>query len=542
MPPVRPQVRRSERLKTLLQRLSAPLSIHMLPACSARGRGATTRGTRGRGAAATSASAAGDTPTGGISKIRWETPNCNRTSVLVTYLSTHPADRRILFYEGKKSHTSDDGPPSGSDKGKIHAVIAKHIFENDEMYQSMYAEDQMKFTQAVGNRLTYLKGKYKTHRARFKQTGAGVNPEEPGAAVNLLVQVLSDFPWYEDLDEIWRDNPAPDATKEQRKRKSLPPPDPDDPMIIGDDAPVEDEHIDSAEGHPPANPLEDHFPANPPPTNNPPAHDPPAHDPPANPPPAHDPPANPPPVHDPPTHDPPANPPPDFAMDEELSYDEQDVTMQEDQGEVEREEALTIQRSLSNKRPLSSPSPPCMHTRNHPSLGTFKSHADRAMGRGPMRSPNPSSSIASSSMKTTTRSTSSGLSSPSSSSRLQTTLNDSGAKKSHLGKNIGSEVGSVCGKVETLTNNMSYIYTAKAAASEYKITKVNALRQERDLNFQREKAQLERSEAVIVHQRCQESKTLDLQVLEAQAKVHAERKAALQLEIELLKLKGGVAD
>lgn len=31
-----------------------------------------------------------------------------------------------------------------------------------------------------------LKGKYKTHRARFKQTGAGVNPEEPGAAVNLL--------------------------------------------------------------------------------------------------------------------------------------------------------------------------------------------------------------------------------------------------------------------------------------------------------------------------------------------------------------------
>lgn len=288
-------------------------------------------------------------------------------------------------------------------------------------------------------------------------------------------------------------------------------------MIIGDDAPVEDEHVDSAEGHPPANPLEDHFPANPPPTNNPPAHDPPA-------------------------HDPPANPPPDFAMGEELGYDEQDVTMQEDQGEVEREEALTIQRSLSNKRPLSSPSPPRTHTRNRPSLGTFKSHADRAMGRGPMRSPNPSSSVASSSMKTTTRSTSSGLSSPSSSSRLQTTLNDSGAKKSHLGKNIGSEVGSVCGKVETLTNNMSYIYTAKAAASEYKIAKVNALRQERDLDFQREKAQLERSEAVIVHQRCQESKTLDLQVLEAQAKVHAERKAALQLEIELLKLKGGVAD
>jgi hypothetical protein len=157
MPPVRPRVRRSERLQTLTQTLtSPPIAIQMQPVRGTRGRGAISRGTRGRGVAPTSASAAtshSDTPTSGISKIRWETPNCNRTSALVTYLRTHPADRRILFYEGRKSH-HDDGPPSGSDKGKIHAVIAKQIFEKDEMYQLMYAEDQMKFTQAVGNRLT----------------------------------------------------------------------------------------------------------------------------------------------------------------------------------------------------------------------------------------------------------------------------------------------------------------------------------------------------------------------------------------------------
>ncbi|KAG1795227.1 uncharacterized protein BJ212DRAFT_1306655 [Suillus subaureus] len=113
---------------------------------------------------------------------------------------------------GKKSQPNNDGPPSGSNKGKIHAVITKHIFEKDEMYKSMYAEDQAKFTQAMGNRLTYyvshilpppfLKGKYKTNCAHFKQTGAGINPEDPGTAVNLLAQVLNDFPWYEDLDEI----------------------------------------------------------------------------------------------------------------------------------------------------------------------------------------------------------------------------------------------------------------------------------------------------------------------------------------------------
>jgi hypothetical protein len=32
----------------------------------------------------------------------------------------------------------------------------------------------------------------------------------------------------------------------------------------------------------------------------------------------------------------------------------------------------------------------------------------------------------------------------------------------------------VQGQVKSLTDGMSYIYTAKAAASEYKITKVNA--------------------------------------------------------------------
>ncbi|KAG2342247.1 hypothetical protein BDR05DRAFT_949203 [Suillus weaverae] len=107
-------------------------------------------------------------------------------------------------------------------------------------------------------------------------------------------------------------------------------------------------------------------------------------------------------------------------------------------------------------------------------------------------------------------------------------------------KNIGLEVDSVHGQVKTLTSNMLYIYTMKAAASEYKIAKINTLHQEHDLNFQHERAELECTEAIVLHQHCQEAKTLDLQVLEAQAKIHAERKATLQLKIELLKLKGGV--
>ncbi|KAG1759519.1 hypothetical protein EDD22DRAFT_849186 [Suillus occidentalis] len=260
----------SESRREYKNKTAAPLpdnDIKMQPARGTRGRGVATHGTRGCGVAATSSSTAashGNTP-------------------------------------GKKSQPNNDGPPSGSDKGKIHAVITKHIFEKDEMYKSV------------------LKGKYKTNCVRFKQTGARINPEDPGAAVSLLVQVLNDFPCTHDL---------------------------------------EDEHVNSA-----TNPLcsiEDK------PPND---------------------------ITDPVIDD-------DFTMGEELDYDghEQQLdTMQEDQ----------------------------------------------------------------------------------------------------------------------------------AAASEYKIAKVNALCQECDLNFQCKRAELECTEAVILHQYCQEAKSLDLQVLEAQAKVHAERTATL---------------
>jgi hypothetical protein len=77
----------------------------------------------------------------------------------------------------------------------------------------------------------------------------------------------------------------------------------------------------------------------------------------------------------------------------------------------------------------------------------------------------------------------------------------------------------VQGQVQSLTDGMSYIYTAKAAASEYKITKVNAHQHQHDIEFQRKQAEKECDEATAVHQHTQEAKTLELQVLEAQAKV-----------------------
>ncbi|KAG1874909.1 hypothetical protein F4604DRAFT_1925066 [Suillus subluteus] len=115
------------------------------------------------------------------------------------------------------------------------------------------------------------------------------------------------------------------------------------------------------------------------------------------------------------------------------------------------------------------------------------------------------------------------------------------SQKSGLSQCLDAEMEDVKGQVQSLTDAMSYIYTAKAAALEYKIAKVNANRHQHDIEFQREQAEKECGDAAVVHQCTQEAKALKLQVLEAQARVQAEKKAALQLEIELLKLKGGMA-
>jgi hypothetical protein len=96
------------------------------------------------------------------------------------------------------------------------------------------------------------------------------------------------------------------------------------------------------------------------------------------------------------------------------------------------------------------------------------------------------------------------------------------------------------GQVDSLVEGMQYVYTAKAVQSEYKITKVNSHHQELKIKFQREQAEFECSEATIVHQQSQEVKSLEIQMLKAKAKVHAEKRAALQLKIELLGLKEGL--
>jgi hypothetical protein len=76
------------------------------------------------------------------------------TDTLVNYLTTHPADCRVLFYsDGKKAMAAADDGPSGSDKGQIYGVLTKLIFTDHVKYGPAYAVNAKKFRDAVCNRI-----------------------------------------------------------------------------------------------------------------------------------------------------------------------------------------------------------------------------------------------------------------------------------------------------------------------------------------------------------------------------------------------------
>ncbi|KAG1785528.1 uncharacterized protein HD556DRAFT_1450660 [Suillus plorans] len=144
------------------------------------------------------------------------------TDVLVNYLSTHPADCRILFYsDGKKSMAATGADsPLGSDR-QIYGGLAKIIFTDHPKYGAAYSSNPKKFCDAVGSHITtqvlFLRNKYKKVKASFGSTGAGVMPTEGSQAKNLLDAALLELLWYKDLDTIWHSNPSMAATTHSSK-------------------------------------------------------------------------------------------------------------------------------------------------------------------------------------------------------------------------------------------------------------------------------------------------------------------------------------
>ncbi|KAG1803075.1 uncharacterized protein BJ212DRAFT_1487189 [Suillus subaureus] len=547
MPAQRPQVRRSEQIKA---RIKTTKMATQRPPRGSRG-GGITRGTRGRGgggaivsntiqqlstavttnymatpaATPTTATPATATPTttAGRVTVRWETCDFDHTDTLIQFLETHPGACHVLFNESKKSCNPTITEPEtlGSQKSHIWATIAQTIFAEDEEYENVYAQDNHKFALAVSNHLNYLRNKYKKHCARFLQTSAGINP------LDATEQVLADFPWFNAPDALWKGNPvfvpktilsAPGVdhasgmaalTQGKGKGKEIAPPPPDPYDTVGD---TEGDLMNNVTDLPPLTqgkgkekalplPSPDEFMDETPSPNN----------------------------IDCSSHIPQVNPPLPHTLSNDAN-DDMDVQQWDNVGDdnfelAEQGDDHAIQICISNKHPYPSPSPPPTYTPctpKFPSCRKFQTHTDCALNRGTIRTPKPPSSLLSLSLLvSSSHSCSHTSTSPSSSARRPA----ASQKSSSLLKCVDSNMQDVQGQVQSLADGMNYIYTVKAAASEYKIVK----------------AEIECDEAAAIHQHLQEAKALELQLLEAQAKVQMEKQAALQLEIKLLKLKGGAA-
>ncbi|KIN94667.1 hypothetical protein M404DRAFT_34841 [Pisolithus tinctorius Marx 270] len=208
MSPLRPCIRRSARLQAISGQPMASSSEQAHRGGSDRptgnsgsGRGSSGRSTRGgtKGKNPASSSQRAVTTTGDAStteglqpkNINWDIP---RTDILVNWLLTHPANRRILFSDKitTVSPPSPDEGPVGHNKKEVQAIIAEVIFKNDPYYKDM------------------LKGSYCKCRACFKQSGEGIMPGHASYA-NLHQAVLDTLPWYDDLHSIWQGNPSFDS-------------------------------------------------------------------------------------------------------------------------------------------------------------------------------------------------------------------------------------------------------------------------------------------------------------------------------------------
>ncbi|KAF9232468.1 hypothetical protein BU15DRAFT_67428 [Melanogaster broomeanus] len=128
----------------------------------------------------------------------------DQTDLLVTWLTSHPADCHVLFYENKGDRDLNN-KPSAKDKTGIHDIIAQHIFKTDQHWAEQYSKSPKKFGVCVSNRISYLRKAFIKHHGSLGQTGHGIQPGD--GAVNPLAHVLKEFPWYNDLFGIWNGIP-----------------------------------------------------------------------------------------------------------------------------------------------------------------------------------------------------------------------------------------------------------------------------------------------------------------------------------------------
>ncbi|KAI6043563.1 hypothetical protein EDC04DRAFT_2600030 [Pisolithus marmoratus] len=143
----------------------------------------------------------------GSEAIHWE-PYPQLTRDLLAWILGHPADHAALFNE--MIDQSTQGKPHSQRKKEINAVITDAIFCEDRQYGESYTSQPVRFASVVASHLIILKNKYQQHASRFKSTSEGINPNNLNYQ-NLHEQVLVEFPFWEECNQLWHGNPTYNA-------------------------------------------------------------------------------------------------------------------------------------------------------------------------------------------------------------------------------------------------------------------------------------------------------------------------------------------
>ncbi|KAF9506509.1 hypothetical protein BS47DRAFT_1367344 [Hydnum rufescens UP504] len=151
------------------------------------------------------------------------------TDLIINALKNNEKLRHDLFGSTLKKKKITGLKISGVPKSDHHLALAEVIFKDDKVFGSEWIANPTRLATSVSGRMDALKRDYKKYQSELNGTGGGVTTEQreddPDVAnqigkcllcslfsvfTNTLLSVAinKEFPWYDDLHAMWRDNPA----------------------------------------------------------------------------------------------------------------------------------------------------------------------------------------------------------------------------------------------------------------------------------------------------------------------------------------------
>ncbi|KAG1857809.1 hypothetical protein F4604DRAFT_1541599, partial [Suillus subluteus] len=147
--------------------------------------------------------------------IHWEGVRSAHTEHLLAWCKENE-DTCIKLFSDSAKDAKEQGrkkKQSNTSRDVVYSQVAQAVFSNDEdlEVQRLFKEDPKAFIKPVSTRFGILRRKYNAFNKDLKQSGAGktyAELQEDPKMKSLIDTKLENFPWWPELHEWWRTNPA----------------------------------------------------------------------------------------------------------------------------------------------------------------------------------------------------------------------------------------------------------------------------------------------------------------------------------------------